>query len=371
MMGNKNVLPDEIEIPEIILCKSNRAFEMIRQENVHMKKSKKRKGFQSQAAVIAGVCLFAISSISVAAAVHHYWGRGMNGNLQASDVQQQQLTDQGVAVVYPEKEGYESLKVVQNGVSVVPDTVIVDDQFAYISFTIEGYHLEEGEEPGFENVSVASKEDALNTTGSMYDGIVSGENGEPVYEDGSAAIVGEDGSIERHYLDENGNLEYFMKVFVAEETASLLGQKLQIQFENLGTLYQAGFTNAINGVWDFEIELPKVSSAICYEIHRELEGTNFVVTDAEISPVSMKVHYETLAETEMSEDETGIPEVKGVIMMDGTRIPYLASGGSTGYTDVSHAYSLSDCNRVIEAKEVKALLICTEPGTEPVAVELQ
>ena len=65
---------------------------MIKQEDiVCMKKTHTSRGkmFKTQAAVIVGVCILAISSISAVAAIHHYWGRGMNGNIQASDEQQQ------------------------------------------------------------------------------------------------------------------------------------------------------------------------------------------------------------------------------------------------------------------------------------------
>ena len=37
-----------------------------------------------------------------AVAIHHYWGRGMTGNIQASDTKQQELTENGIATVYRE-----------------------------------------------------------------------------------------------------------------------------------------------------------------------------------------------------------------------------------------------------------------------------
>lgn len=371
MMEEKKVLPDEIELPEIILSKANHAFEMIRQEGVNMTKPKKRRLFKSQVAAIAGVCLLAVSGISAAAAIHHYWGRAMSGNIQASDVQQQLLTDDGVAVVYPEKEDYESLKVMQNGISIAPNTVIVDERFAYISFIISGYNLEDGKEPGFESVSVNSKEVDLNMSGSIYGGIVSDENGAPVYEDGRKIELRDDGSVMCHYLDENGNLEYFMKVFITDENNTILGKMLNVKFENLGTLYKADFVDDKEGLWEFDISLPAISSAMHYDVNKKLEGTNFSVTDVEISPISMKINYVASTKFEMNEDEIGVPEIKGVILKDGTRIPYLTDGGSAGYTDDTHAYNISGYDRVIDVEEVKSLLILVEPGKELVTVDIQ
>ena len=162
MSDIKNIFPEEIELSEIVLNKTNQAFETIQQEDTgYMKKTnmKDRKSFKKQAAAIAGVCILAASSISAVAAIHHYWGRGMSGNLQASDTQQQVLTDIGIAKVYSEEPDSSSLAVTDNGITVAPDTVIVDDRFVYMSFRISGYSVADGEEPGFDMVDIYQGDD--------------------------------------------------------------------------------------------------------------------------------------------------------------------------------------------------------------------
>ena len=371
-MMEEKILPEEIELSEIVLKKTDHAFERIRQEDcVIMSRKNKRTWLKSQAAVIAGACILAVSSASVAAAIHHYWGRGMNGNIQASDTQQQQLTNDSIAEIYPEKADYESLRVVDNGVTIAPDTVIVDERFAYMSFTISGYQVSEDKEPGFESVNVDSKDVPLNMAGSIYDGIVPDENGTPVYEDGSAIQFGEDGDVISHYLDENGNLEYIIKAFVADEKDTLLGKTVNVEFENLGTLYKTDFTNEKDGVWKFEMKLPDVSAAKHFDINKELVGADITVTDADISPISMRVNYTVSADMEANEDEIGIPEMKGVILKDGTRIPYLADGGNVGYTDEAHAYHITGYDRVVDVDEIQSLLLLVKPGEEPVSVDIQ
>lgn len=51
----------------------------------------------------------------------------------------------------------------------------------------------------------------------------------------------------------------------------------------------------------------------------------------------------------------------GVILKDGTRIPYLTNGGSLGYTDSSkkNAYHMAGYDRVIDVDEVTALIVMT------------
>lgn len=269
MANKKTILSEEIELSEIVLKKTNQAFEMIKQEDiVSMKKTHKRrkKMFKTQAAAAAGVCILAVSGISAAAAVHHYWGRGMNGNIQASDEQQQALTEKNIAKVYREEPDSPSPAVTINGVTIEPDTVIADERFVYMAFRISGYSVADRTEPGFDMVNVyqgdhPEDESAwVNMSGTMYDGIVLDENGASVYEDGTSVESYEDGSVISHYTDDNGNMEYIIQASAADKNDSLLGKTLHVAFKDLGTFSKAAFIPAVEGVWNFELNLSDVSS---------------------------------------------------------------------------------------------------------------
>ena len=130
----------------------------------------------------------------------------MNGNIQASDEQQQILTEKNIAKVYSGEPDNPSLAVTNNGVTIEPDTVIVDERFVYMAFCISGY-------------SVADRM-------------------EPVYEDGS---------IISHYTDDNGNMEYIIQASVADKDDSFLGKIMHVEFKNLGTLSKAAFIPAVDG----------------------------------------------------------------------------------------------------------------------------
>lgn len=380
-MDEKKILQEDVELPEVVLSKANHALEMIRQEETenmaadNQKNSKKNtRRIKSQVAAAAAVCVLAVGGVSAVAAIHHNWGRGMSGNIQATDTEQQKLTDDGVAVVYPEKEEYEALKVTNNGVTIVPDTVIVDAQFAYLSFTISGYNLNEGEEPGFEDVNMTSDDMEINMFGGMYDGIVCNEEGAPVYEDGSELQFTDSGNIVSHYYDENGNLEYFIQAHIAEAGDTMLGKTVKVDFKNLGTLYKAEFTDGVEGDWNFEITLPSVSSAREFDVNKAIDGTSFTLTKLEISPVSLNATYTTDNAPEANQDDLGVPCVKGVVLKDGSRLPYLTDGGSIGYTDDSktEAYNILGYDRVIDVDNVKALIISPTGNTsDTVEVDIQ
>ena len=382
MSDRKNIFPEEIELSEIVLNKTNQAFEMIKKEDTgYMKKAniRGRKTLKTQAAAIVGVCILAVSSISAAAAIRHYWGRGMNGNLQASDTQQQVLTDIGIAKVYSEEPDSSSLAVVDNGITVAPETVIVDDRFAYMSFKISGYSVADGAEPGFYMVDIYQGDDPEDDGswvnmygGMMYDGIIPDENGHPVYEDGSPLEFNEDGSIISYYTDSNGDMEYIIQAGIVNLNDSLLGKKIHVNFKNLGVFSRGKFIPAVEGNWNFEMVLPDVSSARDIEVGQRVEGTGFVMESVNISPVSMKVNYSVNEVPEIKEDELGIPEVKGVVLKDGTRIPYLTDGGRIGYTDStrSNAYHMAGYDRVIDVDEVAALIVLTSNENDKVEIPI-
>ena len=368
MANKKTILSEEIELSEIVLKKTNQAFEMIKQEDiVCMKKThiRGKKMFKTQAAVIAGVCILAVSSISAVAAIHHYWGRGMNGNIQASDEQQQVLTEKNIAKVYGEEPDGPSLAVTNNGVTIEPDTVIVDERLVYMAFRISGYSAADKMEPGFDMVNVyqgdhPEDESAwVNMSGTMYDGTIPDENGIP---------VSEDGSIISHYTDDNGNMEYIIRASAVEKNDSLLGKTIHVEFKNLGTFSKGMFIPAVDGDWNFKINLSDVSSSQNIKVGQKVEGTGFTMEDIDISPISIKVNYSVSAAPVEKEDDLGIPEVKGVVLKDGTRIPYLTNPVRLGYTDSSksNAYQIAGFTRVVDVDEIAALIVLKSCGNEKV-----
>lgn len=384
MKKDNNLWNADVELPKIVLEKANDAFAKIQREETSTmttinsyKKTNRSKTLRKFTAVAACAGLLVVGSVASAAAIRHIWGRGMQGTLQSTDEQQQKLTDQGIAQVIPEQTDYSDLAVTSNGVTVAPDTVITDDKFLYISFSVSGYSTD-GTQPDFESASITAKDATsgtpmeLNSTSSFYDGIVSDETGSPVYDDGSALEFDADGELISHYTDENGNLEYVITAFVQNQNDSILGKTVQVDFTNLGTVKKAEYTNALDGTWNFTIPLSSVSSDKTITVDQAVDGTPFTLKEINISPVSMKLNYHTDEKVELSEDTVGIPELMGVVLKDGTRYPYLAESGMNGYTDdtLTDAYTLRSFNRVIDVDDVAALLIMPVGSSEMVEIAL-
>lgn len=375
MKKNSNIFQDDIKVPEIVLQKADEAFAGIQTEGRStMKKNKqienrKHTFWRNPAAVAACTCIIVAGSVTAGAAVHHVWSRGMQGAVQATDTQQKELTDKGAAVVLKEQKDYSKLAVTDNGITITPETVIVDDYFAHVAFSVKGYDLAEGDEPGFDDWDIGVKDgkegSGVQVYGGFYDGIVSDENGNPVYEDGSSLKEDEQGQIISHYVDEDGNLEYVASIGVADWKDSLLGKTIVCKLKDLGTLYKTRFTLAKEGNWDFEIKLPDVSTASNIKVAKGIENTPFTVDDVELSPISIKINYSVNGEVTFKEDTNQVPQFLGVILKDGRKFAFLGDAGSSGYNDdMTSAYALSSFVQVIEPDQVQSILLRTDDGTE-------
>lgn len=375
MKKNSNIFQGDIKVPEIVLQKADEAFAGIQTEGrstmkkTNQTENRKHTFWRNPAAVAACACIIVAGSVTAGAAVHHVWSRGMQGAVQATDTQQKELTDKGAAVVLKEQDDYSKLAVTDNGITITPETIIVDENFAHIAFSVKGYDLAEGDEPGFDDWDIGVKDgkegSSVQVYGGFYDGIVSDENGNPVYEDGSSLKEDEQGQIISHYVDEDGNLEYVASIGVADWKDSLLGKTIVCKLKDLGTLYKTRFTLAKEGSWNFEIKLPDVSTASDIKVAKSIENTPFTVDNVELSPISIEINYSVSGEATIKEDTNQVPQFFGVILKDGKKISFLGDAGGTGYNEaMTEAYTLSSFVQVIEPDQVQAIILRNDDGEQ-------
>ena len=102
------------------------------------------------------------------------WSTGMAEGMQATETQQKQLEDNGMAA-------FTSQSCTDAGVTVTAEQSITDNYNSHISFKVEGFQVEDGQQPDFGSISVLvdGKED-LNLDAGFYDGIIAGDDGMPV-----------------------------------------------------------------------------------------------------------------------------------------------------------------------------------------------
>ena len=350
MKKNSNIFQEDIKVPEIVLQKADEAFARIQTEGrsamtKNSQTEKKKRGF---------------------------WKN------PATDTQQKELTDKGAAVVLKEDADYSKLAVTDNSITITPETIIVDKYFAHISFSVKGYDLAKGDEPGFGDWDIGVKgEKARGDTqayGEFYDGTVCDENGYPVYEDGTPIEEDENGKMILHYVDKDGNLEFVASLGVADQKDSLLGKTIYCKLKDLGTLHKTSFTLAKEGNWDFEIKLPDVSTASNITVGKSIEGTPFTIDTIELSPISIRINYSVNGKIEIKEDTNQVPLFKGVVLKDGKKLPFLGDAGGSGYDDdaMTKAYSLRSFVQVIDPDQVQALIMqSNDAGGDTIEVPIQ
>ena len=377
-MNRFKKLLKEIDVPVVVQQHSEEVFSQIRKEDYLLKRNRKNRFFRTPAAAVACICLLTIGSLSVYAALHHVWSRGMMGTLQATNDQQQDLVEKGIADLIGESPEYRSLAVTDNGITVTPETVIADENFVHLSFSIKGFELHDAEEPSFEDTLVSLKngpENALSMYASFYNGIVEGEDGTLVYEDGSSVEQRHDEyhSIISHYADENGALEYVITCRKRSGIDTLLGRTVQVDLKNMGTVSKAAHTNRTEGKWSFLITLPSASAATEKTIEKQVEDTVFRLETASISPISIKLLFSIDGKIDSVDDENVFPLFYGVVLKDGTRLPYLWNGAAIDYTDASQtsAYVLSSFTRVIDPDQVSSIILGLKPNYDMVEIPIE
>lgn len=384
MQENRNIFTQNIEVPEIVMQKAEKAFAEIKGEEVKVMKyqdtkkgaaKRRKRAYQHRAALLAGAVILTVTGTSAAAA-YYYWGRGMNERLEATDAQRQELAAEGIAQVYSGEGEQNDLAVTSGEVTIMPETIIVEDSFAYLSFSIQGFSLEQGEEPCFGSVEAylgenPEAEDAwVNLSGGFYDGRSCRAGQEDTYEDGSPLVYDDHGGIVGKYMDDGGKLEYIMELSLPlENEGGLNGKKLNVRFGGLGVTAQADYRELSDGNWCFSLELPRESAATQIPINCAVEGTNMILDQVRISPIAVKLTYRTEGAAKGQEDDIGIPSFAGLVMKDGTRYTGIA-GSESSYAEEKTACTLSAFRQVIEPEQVAAVLIRLGSTDEIVEIHL-
>ena len=355
-------------IPDVVQERAQLAFDRIRKDQIKkgkvigMRKKRRKKSMW----IIIAAAVFAFGTMTACAA-YLRWSRGIEAQLQATEEQKRMLEEE--QYTEPLKNEGDSAEqtggVTDAGVTVTPLQSIVDSRFAWLSFLVEGYELEEGQEPCFNDITIVADDNIeapISWTGSFYNGIHRNEEGNPVYEDGSPA----DGE---NFVKEDGSMEYII-IIDATQYGGLTGKKLHVEFTDLGTVYKTAYTPDLEASWSFDFTLKGSDKVRTLTLSEPLGDTGATVIYAEISPISLYVNYEFPLQEEMvegvnengesiaSRDFVEAPPVTGVRLKDGTLDGYITGGGSMGYLGEStEVYTCSfQLDRILDVDQVDALL---------------
>jgi hypothetical protein len=287
------------------------------------------------AAVIAAFLAFG----AVAYAMSSGWSSLMLQQLKATQTQQQDLAEQGLATVFDSDD----MAVTANGVTVRPIETVIDKDFVHITFEVIGYELNDGEEPSFQSISIDAGDTHLSWGGSFN--CIVDESGKEVYE------------------NENGNLEYVISGQCSMANDNLLGKQIQMSFQDLGQnsgFGKDGMHDIVSGEWSFTFNAPDEIGTRYIMLDMAIDGTVFAIDTVEISYTGIELYYTVNGPVTIVDDDMGMPMFYGLVLNDGTRLERIGIGGKNGYTDynlLSNAFQVSGFNQVIEPENVSAIIL--------------
>ncbi|MCM1263260.1 MAG: DUF4179 domain-containing protein [Butyrivibrio sp.] len=432
------ILEKDIVIPDVVLKKAENAFDIIHadekcRENQDLEKEiresrkakkegeEKRKMIKVResaiksnrrlktrlkaACVLAAVLVLAFGTACFA--YHMNWSRGIENSLHATEEIKTQAEEIKLAD-FPEQS------VTCNGITVTAKQSIVDNYYALLSFEVSGFELADNEEPAFEYMDALVDGEFVSWDASFYDGVIAGDMGKAVYEDGTPLQTDADGrTISRYkaedrgkavyedgtplqtdsdgrtisrYKTEDGTLEYHMYLNAQNREGFFLNKPVSVKLKNLGTYTNRGeYENRMAGEWSFNWTLQGSDEIYKAECNAPLGDTGVTVTGVEISPISIKAVYDAPRQTiqeEAAHAETGEtflhetyvepPALVGVRMKDGTAYPYLYMGpGQMGYMskDSSQYVYMFAVDRILDVNQVDAFLFQKSESGERTGTE--
>ena len=403
-MGKKDIIQNlqrEIVIPDIVQRKADLAFRQIKRESAkekstervkmdkkdrkkeykktdnrkdcqkEMKRSLKRRRKKTVWTILAAALLL-LGTMTACAAAYIHWSKGMEEELHATPEKKIILEEEKMVSDISETS------VTDAGVTITPILSVTDSQFSRMAFRISGYDLPEGVEPGFEWITIDGVE-TVSSGGSFYNGMHRDEEGEWKYDDGSDLKENGNGGWIERYVADDGTMEYDLYL-VGRSDQSLIGQKMHLEFQNLGTVEKAAFTPDITGTWAFDIELKGSEETRSLTLNAPLGESGAAVASAEITPISIHVVYHFGAqeiEVEADDATTGEkftttmyeepPALTGVRLKDGTLLTGIMGAGWMGWDkETENVYeSCQMTNHILDTEQVDALLfIKSLPDTD-------
>lgn len=357
-------LQEPVDIPPVVLEKSQQAFEKIKaeagQETTYRAVRKRKSPRRIWVAAAAAAAL--LGTVSVGAAVYsQWWSKGLSETLHANEEQMQKLdADKAASSV--------NQAVTDQGVTITAVQSIVDNYYAHLSFKVEGYELAQGAEPGIDSIEVTVDGEDADWNGGFYNGLVSGENGEAVYADGTEIEFTEDGSLVERYVQEDGSLEYDITLMDTSQEGAFFGKTVRVVFTDLGTYEKTEFAPVVEGNWELEWTLQGSGEMRTCQLEVPLGESGVTVQEAQVSPISLRVISDVPKDPygQAMEDPESLcepPALTGVVMKDGTVYPYLYLGpGQQGYEseDSTRYLDTFAIDRILDVDQVESLLFRKE-----------
>lgn len=362
-------MQQDIVIPKIVQEKVNSAFQRIYKKN--NKVTRMHSGNRKWKVMWIAVAAFTVAlgtTICAAAYIH------LNSGLEAEffmTQEKRQFLEEHEYMSHITNGDEMPAGVTSGGVTITPLQMISDNRFAWLSFKVEGYDLEKGVQPNFYRMDTVVDGNELALV-NAYAGFYEGRDydGSLLFYEGGAPEKETNGSNIENYVDEEGNMEYIIQIDGSRYEKGLIGSSVHVTLQDLGTWDYGEFSENLEAVWEFDIELKGSDEVRKVTLSEPLGDSGATVVYAELSPISFYIQYDFPLRKEPSDAIDGngaaiatetfakAPEFIGVRLKDGTYMMYIADCGVVGYRNESeNVYVAARASvRVIDTSQVDALL---------------
>ena len=292
---------------------------------------KKIVKFNKRLSVVACICLILITTITATAAIRHFWGHGLSSYFNATDEQQQTLTEQGQAIVFSEEDDYSKYAITDNGITLTPVAIVADDNKINLTLKYSGVEINEGCEP---NINVDD----------IY---IQGYEGDSF---GYGMGIRDDEFI--FNIDGTDSIDSEM---------SLTDKTIHLELSDFSIVNSDFSENSLGGTWVFDLPIPEVSNALVIDLNNFIPEFNCEATSFKISPISAEIRYTITDDVKDSwfatpMDKPRVPYITSLTLDDGTVIDCRECDNLNSIDgDNNTAIFSLEFNNIIEPSTVKSI----------------
>lgn len=327
-------------------------------------KEKKKQHRMNRVAAAIVIGMIGMNSVGVCAYAIHNWNSGIMDKFQVASEDTIKYEETGVAQ-FPDEKG-ETKSVTVDGVTISATQTIVDNYYAYVALTVTGYEVGNGMQPEFSSVNCTLDGEPVSSTSGFYDGTIDDGNGCAIMADGSEIPSDENGSLVSSYMRNDGTLEYHILLYTDGTKGYFIDKNLHVELTDLGVYGEKEEVSVDKtGTWSFDWKLEGDDSFEIVKCSDELGDTGVIVTECEMSPITLRTVYDVSNMREkLSLDDSNIPHLSGVKLKDGTILTCITGGG------IENAYKKGMCeviystNRILDVDEIDSLLFVKESWDE-------
>lgn len=360
------ILRKDVEIPDVVMKKAERAFAKIQKEakTAPLSPKKKRKKIPvKRLFLVAAAVMLGAGGVTAGAAAYMRWSKTASEGMLASEETQKKMEETKLTVPVNKSD-------TQNGVTVTVTQTIVDSYYAHIIFKVEGYDAGDGKQPFFESDTVVvdgyspmespyDEKKNFGSGGDWYNGVTTGEDGELIrISDGKP--LEEIENYQENYRLEDGSYEYRLTLTHTADKDYFIGKPIHVELHNLGTAEKADLTNVTDATWSFDWVLEGSPEKKEYDLNVPIGDTGVTVKHVEISPISLNVTYDFPKKIYNKMDNSSgmlfFPD--GVRLKDETELKSIYLGpGTNGYISENEYFIAFPVDRILDTDEIDALLI--------------